>query len=117
MTLRDILKALRDTYCRSIGAEFTHISDPAAKRWIQERLETTLGAPAYSVEEKRHILQQLTERRLADPDDGPHHPQRRQGWRQGRGDRHGPPRPPEPAREHHGQDDWRPVRRVRRHAR
>ena len=28
MTLRDILKALRDTYCRSIGAEFTHISDP-----------------------------------------------------------------------------------------
>ena len=45
MTLRDILKALRDTYCRSIGAEFTHISDPAAKRWIQERLETTLGAP------------------------------------------------------------------------
>lgn len=61
MTLRDILKALRDTYCRSIGAEFTHISDPAAKRWIQERLETTLGAPTYSVEEKRHILQQLTE--------------------------------------------------------
>ena len=56
MTLRDILKALRDTYCRSIGAEFTHISDPAAKRWIQERLETTLGAPTYTAEEKRHIL-------------------------------------------------------------
>ena len=49
MTLRDIL-ALRDTYCRSIGAEFTHISDPAAKRWIQERLETTLRAD-HTVEE------------------------------------------------------------------
>src|SRR3546814_18993843 len=61
MTLRDILKALRDTYCRSIGAEFTHISDPAAKRWIQERLEKTFGAATYSTEEKRHILQQLTE--------------------------------------------------------
>ena len=52
-------EALRDTYCRSIGAEFTHISDPAAKRWIQERLETTLGAP--HGRGKRHILQQLTE--------------------------------------------------------
>ena len=61
MTLRDILKALRDTYCRSIGAEFTHISDPAAKRWIQERLEKSFGAATYTAEEKRHILQQLTE--------------------------------------------------------
>ncbi|MDQ2140401.1 2-oxoglutarate dehydrogenase E1 component [Alcaligenaceae bacterium A4P071] len=61
MTLREILKSLRDTYCRSVGAEFTHMSDPAAKRWISERLETSLGTPNYSAEEKRHILQQLTE--------------------------------------------------------
>src|SRR5690606_28738543 len=61
MTLRDMLKALRDTYCRSIGAEFMYISDPAAKRWIQERLEANLGAPSLSPERKRHILQQLTE--------------------------------------------------------
>ena len=61
MTLRDILKALRDTYCRSIGAEFTHISDPAAKRWISERLESVQSAPQASPERKRHILQQLTE--------------------------------------------------------
>ena len=61
MTLRDMLKALRDTYGRSIGAEFTHISDPAAKRWIAERLESTLGAPQNSPERKKHILQQLTE--------------------------------------------------------
>ncbi len=44
MTLRDIVKALRDTYCGTIGAEFMHITDPAEKRWWQERLETTLGA-------------------------------------------------------------------------
>ncbi|WP_353148995.1 2-oxoglutarate dehydrogenase E1 component [Pollutimonas bauzanensis] len=61
MTMRDMLKALRDTYCRSVGAEFMHISDPAAKRWIQERLESTLGVPSFSVERKRHILQQITE--------------------------------------------------------
>jgi 2-oxoglutarate dehydrogenase E1 component len=61
MTMRDMLKALRDTYCRSVGAEFMHISDPAAKRWIQERLESTLGVPSFSADRKRHILQQVTE--------------------------------------------------------
>ncbi|HUH60541.1 MAG TPA: 2-oxoglutarate dehydrogenase E1 component [Candidimonas sp.] len=61
MTLRDMLKALRDTYCRSVGAEFMHMSDPVAKRWIQERLESTLGVPSFSPERKRHILQQVTE--------------------------------------------------------
>ncbi|GAA0223000.1 2-oxoglutarate dehydrogenase E1 component [Castellaniella daejeonensis] len=61
MTMRDILKALRDTYCRNIGAEFMHISDPAVKRWIQERLESTLGVPELSVDEKRNILRQVTE--------------------------------------------------------
>lgn len=61
MSLRDMLKALRDTYCRSVGAEFMHISDPVAKRWIQERLEPLHGKPSYNVEQKRNILQQLTE--------------------------------------------------------
>ena len=61
MTMRDMLKALRDTYCRTVGAEFMHISDPAAKRWIQERLESTVGVPAFSAERKTRILQQLTE--------------------------------------------------------
>ena len=61
MTMRDMLKALRDTYCRNIGAEFMHISDPAVKRWIQERLESTLGMPEFTVEQKRNILRQVTE--------------------------------------------------------
>ncbi len=61
MTMRDILKALRDTYCRNIGVEFMHISDPAVKRWIQERLESTLGVPEYTVDQKRNILRQVTE--------------------------------------------------------
>src|SRR3546814_4547349 len=59
--MRVMLRALRDTYCRNVGAEFMHISDPTAKRWIQERLESTLGVPSYPAERKRHILQQVTE--------------------------------------------------------
>lgn len=61
MTLRDMLRALRDTYCHSIGAEFMHISDPVAKRWIQERLESVHGRMEFSADQKRNILQQLTE--------------------------------------------------------
>ncbi len=58
--LRDILKALRDTYCGSIGAEFMFISDQAQKRWIQERLESTRARPNYSADKKKRILERLT---------------------------------------------------------
>src|SRR5690554_4268422 len=61
MTLRDMLRALRETYCHTIGAEFMHISDPVAKRWIQERLESVHGRMEFSADQKRNILQQLTE--------------------------------------------------------
>ncbi|MCQ9328349.1 2-oxoglutarate dehydrogenase E1 component [Pelistega suis] len=61
MTLREILNALRDTYCQSIGSEFMHISDPKAKRWIQERLESSLAKAEFSTAEKKNILKQLTE--------------------------------------------------------
>src|SRR5436305_11368811 len=30
MTLREIVQALRETYCASIGAEYMHVTDPAA---------------------------------------------------------------------------------------
>ncbi len=61
MSLRDIIAALRETYCRSIGAEFMHLSNPVQKRWIQQRLESTFATPSYTPEKKRNILQQLTE--------------------------------------------------------
>ena len=58
--LREILGALRETYCGSIGAEFMYISDPAQKRWIQERLESTRAKPKFSDEKKRRVLDRLT---------------------------------------------------------
>ena len=33
-SLREILEALRQTYCSSIGSEYMYISDIAQKRWI-----------------------------------------------------------------------------------
>ncbi|MFZ5520235.1 MAG: 2-oxoglutarate dehydrogenase E1 component [Pseudomonadota bacterium] len=60
MTLREILQALRETYCGSIGPEFMHITDPGEKRWWQQRLESIRSKPTFSVEKKKHILERLT---------------------------------------------------------
>jgi len=59
-SLRDLLNFLRDTYCRSIGAEFMYIGDPAEKRWLQEKLESIRSTPSFDKEKKLHILERLT---------------------------------------------------------
>ncbi|MGA1063205.1 MAG: thiamine pyrophosphate-dependent enzyme, partial [Burkholderiaceae bacterium] len=60
MTLREILEALKETYCGKVGAEFMYVMDPAEKRWIQERLESTRTNPQFNAESKKAILQQVT---------------------------------------------------------
>ena len=37
-TLRDIIQQLETTYCRSIGAEFSHLEDPEERAWLQDRM-------------------------------------------------------------------------------
>src|SRR5215467_2518625 len=59
-TLRDIIKALQETYCGTLGAEYMYMSSRAEKRWIQERLEPIRSRPSYSADYKRHILERLT---------------------------------------------------------
>jgi 2-oxoglutarate dehydrogenase E1 component len=59
-TLREILQALRETYCGSIGAEFMHITEPVEKRWWQQKLESIRSKPTYTAEEKKNILEKLT---------------------------------------------------------
>ena len=59
-TLREILQALRETYCGSIGAEFMHITEPVEKRWWQQKLESIRSKPNFTAEEKKHILDRLT---------------------------------------------------------
>lgn len=60
MTLREIMQALRDTYCGSVGAEYMHVTEPTEKRWWQERLETIRSKPTYTAEKKQQILERLT---------------------------------------------------------
>ncbi len=60
MTLRDLLQALRETYCGTIGAEFMFIADQKIKKWWQEKLESIRSTPQFGVDEKRQILDRLT---------------------------------------------------------
>ena len=61
VTLRTLLQALRDTYCRNIGYEYMFISDRTQRQWIQERIEPVRGMAPVSGEDQRRLLQKLTE--------------------------------------------------------
>ncbi len=40
MTLREVLRVLRDAYCRTVGIEYMHMQDPEQRHWIQKRIES-----------------------------------------------------------------------------
>jgi 2-oxoglutarate dehydrogenase E1 component len=60
MSLRDLLNALRETYCASVGAEYMYISDQTQKRWWQEKLESIRSKPAFNADKKKASLDRLT---------------------------------------------------------
>ena len=59
VVLSEILKALKETYCRSVGVEYMHLQDPAERQWLQERMEPSRNRPVLSREEKTRILNKL----------------------------------------------------------
>ncbi len=60
MSLRELLNALRETYCGTIGAEYMYTTNQAQKRWWQQKLESIRSKPNWNADKKRHILDRLT---------------------------------------------------------
>ncbi|CAN5321639.1 2-oxoglutarate dehydrogenase E1 component [soil metagenome] len=60
MSLRDLLNALRETYCGTIGAEYMYTTDHGHQRWWQQRLESARANPQLNVEQKKRVLERLT---------------------------------------------------------
>jgi 2-oxoglutarate dehydrogenase E1 component len=60
-SLREIVAIVRRTYCQTLGVEFMHISNPAQKGWLQERIEGKDKEIAFTREGKRAILNKLIE--------------------------------------------------------
>lgn len=61
LPLREIISRLRETYCRTIGVEFTFLEDPEARRWLQESMESTCNRVDLTQEEQLRILTKLTD--------------------------------------------------------
>lgn len=56
--LKEILEALKRTYCRTIGIEYMGLGFPEIEKWLQERIEPNFEFPL-SKEEKVRILTEL----------------------------------------------------------
>ena len=60
MSLRELLNALRETYCGTVGPEYMYITNQAEKRWWQQKLESIRSKPSFNTDKKKLILDRLT---------------------------------------------------------
>ncbi len=59
--LKEIISFLQETYCSSIGAEYTFVRKPERVNWLQERIEKNRNRAEFSIEQKRRILHKLNQ--------------------------------------------------------
>lgn len=59
MKLRDLVQALNNTYCKSIGYEYIHIQNTEERRWIQQKIESLHGEIDFSDKIKTRILRKV----------------------------------------------------------
>ncbi len=60
-SVREIIKHLEETYCRSIGVEFAHIEDNTMRSWLLQRMEVSSNRLSLSGAEQLHILGRLVD--------------------------------------------------------
>jgi 2-oxoglutarate dehydrogenase E1 component len=58
-TLRQLIAALEETYCRSIGVEYMHIQDAQVRHWLQQRMEPCRNVPEFARPIKLRLLTDL----------------------------------------------------------
>jgi 2-oxoglutarate dehydrogenase E1 component len=61
LTLREIIQILEETYCRSIGVEFTHIENPEQREWLRDQMESTRNRLRLGPELQLRILTKLSD--------------------------------------------------------
>ena len=60
-SLNQILDIVRRTYCGTFAVQFMHVSDPAEKQWLQERIEGPGKEITFTPEGRKAILKKLIE--------------------------------------------------------
>jgi len=59
-TFGQIIDALKETYCGSIGVEYMYINNIAERRWVQSRIEPIHSKGTYTSAQKLRFLERLT---------------------------------------------------------
>ncbi len=60
MSLRQIIRRLRNTYCRSIGVQFMHMDDLRVRQWLQVRMEGCENRVQLDRRQQLRIYRQMT---------------------------------------------------------
>jgi 2-oxoglutarate dehydrogenase E1 component len=60
-TLRETLEVLRDTYCRTVGAEYMFIQELDRREWLQARMEACRNQARLEPADRLRILEKLVE--------------------------------------------------------
>jgi 2-oxoglutarate dehydrogenase E1 component len=58
-TLRDLIAALRETYCGTLGIEYMDIPDKQRRDWLQERMERRRNRPDLGPDDRVRVLEKL----------------------------------------------------------
>ena len=58
--LSEIIQALENIYCGTLGIEYNYISSLSERKWFQKRLEPNMGNLNFDPEEQKYILKRLS---------------------------------------------------------
>ena len=58
-TLRDLVSLLRETYCRTVGVQTSHIHDLELRDWLQTRMESTRNRLPLTRADRIQVFQQV----------------------------------------------------------
>ncbi|MFO0822618.1 MAG: 2-oxoglutarate dehydrogenase E1 component [Gemmataceae bacterium] len=64
VTLRELIEALEETYCRTIGAEYMHIDSLDVRMWLAKRMEPVRNRHPMPLRQKYRILMTLHQAEL-----------------------------------------------------
>jgi len=59
LPLKEFVRRLQETYCRTIGAEYRNIEEPEIRGWLQERMESSLNRIELTHDQQVRILSKL----------------------------------------------------------
>ena len=60
-TLRELVEALHETYCRTLGVEYTGIRDSEQREWLETRMEPARNQPDLDRATRLQVYTKLTE--------------------------------------------------------